>query len=129
MTVYTIFGIVAAIAFGLALIRYFVKRPPNILLTFLQDFIGAFFIFSGFVKAVDPLGTSYKMHEYYEAFAQDGLRPFWDFLANFSTLSAILMIAAELFIGFMLLIGWRPKLTVAIIWLLTLFFTALTGYT
>lgn len=129
MTVYTIFGIVAAIAFVLALIRFVLKRPPNILITFLQDFVGAFFIFSGFVKAVDPLGTSYKMHEYYEAFAQDGLRPFWDFLANFSTLSAIIMIATELFIGFMLLIGWRPKLTIGIIWLLTLFFTFLTGYT
>ena len=65
MTVYTIFGIVAAAAFFLALVRFVVNRPPNILITFLQDFVGCFFIFSGFVKAVDPLGTSYKMREYF----------------------------------------------------------------
>ncbi len=129
MTVYTIFGIVAAAAFVLALIRFFVNRPPNILITFLQDFIGCFFIFSGFVKAVDPLGTSYKMHEYFEAFAGEGLRPLWEYMATWSSFMAVTMIALELFVGFVLLIGWKPRLTVGIIWLLTLFFTFLTGYT
>src|SRR6188768_3920963 len=102
MTVYTIFGIVAAAAFALALIRFLVKRPPNILITFLQDFVGAFFIFSGFVKAVDPLGTGYKMHEYFEAFAAEGLRPLWEYMSAFSPYMAIIMIALELFVGFML---------------------------
>ena len=129
MTVYTIFGIVGAAAFLLALIRFWVNRPPNILVTFIQDFVGVFFMFSGFVKAVDPLGTSYKMHEYFEAFAGEGLRPLWEFMANFSTFMAIVMIALELFVGLMLVIGWRPRITVGVIWLLTLFFTLLTGYT
>jgi uncharacterized membrane protein YphA (DoxX/SURF4 family) len=129
MTVYTIFGIVALGAFILALIRFIVNRPPNILITFLQDFVGVFFIFSGFVKAVDPLGTSYKMHEYFEAFSVEGLRPMWEYIATFSTFFAIVMIAAELFVGLMLIIGWKPRFTVGIIWLLTLFFTFLTGFT
>ncbi len=129
MTVYTIFALVAAAAFGLALIRFIVNRPPNILITFLHDFIGCFFIFSGFVKAVDPLGTSYKMHEYFEAFAGEGFRPLWEYLATWSTFMAVTMIALELFVGFVLLIGWKPRFTVGVIWLLTLFFTFLTGYT
>ncbi|MDB5282438.1 MAG: hypothetical protein JWO06_1513 [Bacteroidota bacterium] len=129
MNVYTIFGLVAVAAFALALIRFVVNRPPNILITFLQDFVGVFFMFSGFVKAVDPLGTSYKMHEYFEAFAQEGFRPFWEYLANCSTFFAIAMIALELLVGFALVIGWKPRLTTGIIWLLTLFFTFLTGYT
>ena len=129
MTVYTIFALVAAAAFALALIRFLVKRPPNIMITFLQDFIGVFFIFSGFVKAVDPLGTSYKMHEYFEAFAGEGFRPMWEYLATWSTFMAVVMIALELFVGLMLIIGWKPRFTVGIIWLLTLFFTFLTGYT
>ena len=129
MTVYTIFGIVAAAAFFLALVRFVVNRPPNILITFLQDFVGCFFIFSGFVKAVDPLGTSYKMREYFEAFGGEGFPKFWEYIANYSTFFAIVMIAAELFIGLMLLIGWRPRFTIGVIWLLTLFFTFLTGYT
>ena len=129
MTVYNIFGIVAAIAFGLALLRFIFARTPNILITFLQDFVGAFFIFSGFVKAVDPLGTSYKMKEYFEAFGAEGMRPMWEYIANYSTFFAIVMIAAELFIGLMLIIGWKPRFTIGIFWLLTLFFTFLTGYT
>lgn len=129
MTVYTIFAVVAAAAFVLALVRFIISRPPNILITFLQDFIGCFFIFSGLVKAVDPLGTSYKMHEYFEAFAGEGLRPLWEYLATWSTFMAVTMIALELFVGFVLLIGWKPRFTLGIIWLLTLFFTFLTGYT
>lgn len=129
MTVYSIFAMVAVVAFVLAAVRFFVKRPPNILITFVQDFVGALFIFSGFVKAVDPLGTGYKMHEYFEAFAGEGFRPFWEYLAGFSTFMAVVMIALELFVGLMLIIGWRPRLTVGIVWLLTLFFTFLTGYT
>jgi len=140
MTVYTIFGIVAVAAFVLALIRFIFHRPPNVLITFVQDFVGSFFIFSGFVKAVDPLGTSYKMREYFEAFSGEKiyflsaalngkLTSLWDFCANLSTPVAIIMIAAELFFGLMLIIGWKPKLTVGVIWLLTLFFTFLTGYT
>lgn len=129
MNVYTIFVLVALAALVLGLVRYFVSRPSNLAVTFLQDFIGCFFIFSGFVKAVDPLGTSYKMHEYFEAFAAEGLRPVWEYLSTWSTFMAVVMIALELFVGFVLLIGWKPRFTVGVLWLLTLFFTILTGYT
>jgi len=129
MTVYTIFLVVGLAALLLTALRFFKARPSNWVVCYLQNFVGALFIFSGFVKAVDPLGTSYKMHEYFEAFAQEGGRALWEYLAHFSTPFAILMIAAELFVGFMLLIGWKPRFTVAIIWWLTLFFTLLTGYT
>jgi uncharacterized membrane protein YphA (DoxX/SURF4 family) len=129
MTVYSIFGIIGAVAILLTALRYLISKPSNVVICYLQNFVGALFIFSGFVKAVDPLGTGYKMHEYFEAFSQEGLRPLWEWLANFSTFFAIVMIAAELFIGLMLLIGWKPRFTVAIVWWLTLFFTILTGYT
>ncbi|HLP51813.1 MAG TPA: DoxX family protein [Chitinophagales bacterium] len=129
MTVYTIFTIIGIAALVLTGLRWFIARPTNWLICYLQNFVGSLFIFSGFVKAVDPLGTGYKMHEYFEAFAGEGLRPVWEYLATWSTFMAIVMIALELFIGLMLIIGWKPKLTVAIIWWLTLFFTILTGYT
>ena len=115
MTVQLLFGIIGLVALGITALRYFVARPSNLLVCYLQNFVGALFVFSGFVKAVDPLGTGYKMHEYFEAFSQEGLRPVWEWLANFSTLSAIVMIAAELFFGLMLLVGWMPRLTVAVI--------------
>lgn len=129
MTVYTIFLVVGLAALVLTALRYFIARPSNWVVCYLQNFIGALFIFSGFVKAVDPLGTSYKMHEYFEAFAQEGGRVLWEYMAQFTTPFAVIMIATELFVGFMLLIGWKPRFTLAIIWWLTLFFTVLTGYT
>lgn len=129
MTVYSIFIYVGIAALLLTALRYFIARPANWLICYLQNFVGSLFIFSGFVKAVDPLGTSYKMHEYFEAFAGEGLRPVWEYLATWSTFMSIVMIALELFVGFMLIIGWKPRFTVAIIWALTLFFTVLTGYT
>jgi uncharacterized membrane protein YphA (DoxX/SURF4 family) len=129
MTVYSIFTYVGIAALLLTVLRYFIARPTNWLICYLQNFVGSLFIFSGFVKAVDPLGTSYKMHEYFEAFAGEGLRPVWEYLATWSTFMSITMIALELFVGLMLIIGWKPRFTVAIIWWLTLFFTVLTGYT
>lgn len=140
MTVYTIFLLVGIAALVLSLLRYFVFQQKEVIIPFLQHFVGALFVFSGFVKAIDPLGTSYKMHEYFEAFAGENiyflsaamnekLRALWEFIGNFSTPMAIIMIAAEMFFGIMLIVGWRPRLTVAVVWFLTLFFTFLTGYT
>ena len=37
-------------------------------LTYLQNFAGALFVFSGYVKAVDPKGTAYKMEQYFGEF-------------------------------------------------------------
>lgn len=131
MTVYSLFTYIAIAALVITALRYVIKKPTNLLLTYLQSFVGALFIFSGFVKAVDPLGTGYKMHEYFESFIKDfpQFTKFWEWSATMATPMAITMIALEVFLGFMLLIGWQKRLTIALIYALTLFFTLLTGYT
>jgi hypothetical protein len=67
MTVYTLFLYIGVVALLLTALRYFLQGYTKVLLSFLQNFVGTLFVFSGFVKAVDPMGTSIKMHEYFEA--------------------------------------------------------------
>jgi hypothetical protein len=55
MTIYTLFGMIGAIALAVTLIRFFVQRPMNLFLGYVQDFVGVLFIFSGFVKAIDGI--------------------------------------------------------------------------
>lgn len=84
--------------------------------------VGLLFIFSGLVKANDPLGLSYKMQEFFEIW---GLHQF-----NSSTLLlSVLMNAFEIIAGFALLVGWRIRLFSWLLLALIVFFTFLTGYT
>lgn len=63
----------------------------------LRLFLGAVFIFSGFVKAIDPWGTFYKITEYFSAFGWDGLlslATFFTFaLAIFEFVMGVLLFA------------------------------------
>jgi len=64
---------------------------------------GFVFIFSGFVKAVDPLGSTYKFVDYFHAFNMAWLEP-----AAFPL--AILLSGSEFLIGVCLLLFIRNKL-------------------
>src|SRR5882757_10993323 len=83
--------------------------------------VGILFIFSGLVKANDPLGLSYKMQEFFEV---------WNFhwLDNFTLAFSIIMIVFEIVAGVAILLGWRMKLFSWLLLLLIIFFTFLTGY-
>src|SRR4030042_2285692 len=72
---------------------------------------GLVFVFSGFVKGIDPLGSTYKFQDYFEAFHLD-------FLNGLAFPLAIILSTLELVIGLNLLIGIRVKLTS---WLLLFF--------
>ena len=85
-------------------------------------FVGGLFIFSGFVKAIDPLGTSYKIGEYFTEF---GLM----FLEPVTLPISVVMIVLEIVLGVTLLLGYQMKLTSILLLLLIFFFTFLTGYT
>ena len=85
--------------------------------------VGALFIFSGFVKLVDPIGSKYKFQEY---FSEDVLN--LEFLIPYALPFAIILIVAEILLGVMILIGYKSKLTVWSLFLLTLIFLFLTWY-
>ena len=85
--------------------------------------VGSLFIFSGFVKLIDPIGSQYKFQEY---FSEGVLN--MEFLIPYALPFAILLIVAEIVLGVMILIGYKPKLTVWSLFLLTLIFLFLTWY-
>lgn len=85
--------------------------------------VGVTFVFSGFVKLVDPIGSQYKFEEYFGA---DVLN--LEFLIPYALPFSILLILAEIMLGVMLLLGYLPKLTVWSLLLIMLVFLFLTWY-
>ena len=83
--------------------------------------VGVLFIFSGLVKANDPLGLSYKMQEFFEIWNMHWLN---DYTLAFS----ILMITFEIIAGVAVLVGYKMRLFSWLLLLLIIFFTFLTGY-
>lgn len=94
----------------------------KISVTLIRILTGVLFIFSGLVKANDPLGLSYKMQEFFEVWGVHGFN-------SWTLLMSVLMNAFEIIAGFALLLGWRIKLFSWLLLILIVFFTFLTGYT
>lgn len=95
----------------------------NVLLSVLRLVFGGVFIFSGFVKAIDPLGSTYKIQDYLTAFG--------GFFENFSALAlpaAIALSTLELLIGLALFFKIHVKLATWGGLLFMLFMTPLTLY-
>lgn len=94
------------------------------ILTHITRFIVAItFIFSGFVKLVDPLGSAYKFEEYFGA---DVLN--LEFLSPYALQFSIMLILAEIMLGVMLLVGYKAKFTVWSLIVITGLFLFLTWY-
>ena len=105
------------------------KKRMKILVNIARVLVGSLFIFSGLVKAIDPLGLAYKMQEFFEVWAADGYLPkLMNWLNNYAVGFSIFMITLEVALGVALLIGWQKKLTAWLLFLLTLFFTFLTAF-
>ena len=90
--------------------------------------VGGLFIFSGFIKANDPLGFSYKLKEYFEVFQADTGLSLFEAFAHIALPLAIIVCASEIILGVMLLIGFKPKLTLWLLFAQIAFFTFLTFY-
>ena len=79
------------------------------------------FIFSGFVKAVDPLGTQYKIHDYLAAW---GLA---QYVPDLMTLAAsVLLSTVEFFLGICLLFAIRRRLVSKAVLVIMIIMTLLT---
>lgn len=97
------------------------KDRPDLLLWFSRLFVGFLFVFSGLIKANDPMGFGYKLQEYFQVFGMS-------FLNDYSTLIAIGICALEVIFGALLLLGVA---SIKVSWgllILIIFFTFLTFY-
>ena len=83
--------------------------------------VGLLFIFSSFTKGVDPLGTKYKMLEYFAAYGIEWMN-------DAALVLAVVMILAEFIVGICLLTNVLPRLATLGAALLMLFFTATTFF-
>jgi len=83
--------------------------------------VGLLFIFSGLIKANDPLGLSYKMQEFFDVW---GIQ----FLTDYTLGFALVMNTLEIVAGIALLIQFPYKQTLWLLLGLIVFFSFLTGY-
>jgi uncharacterized membrane protein YphA (DoxX/SURF4 family) len=101
----------------------------KISVTIARIIVGVLFIFSGMIKAIDPLGLTYKMQEFFEVWGREGyITPLMNWMYKYSFLFSIIMITLEVVLGFALLTGFYKKLTLRMLMLLMIFFTFLTSY-
>lgn len=95
------------------------EKTISVLLSISRIIPGAVFIFSGFVKGVDPLGSAYKFSDYFNAFNIGFLEPA-------ALLMSYVMSAIEFLIGISLVFRFRFRLGAWVLTVLLGFFTILT---
>lgn len=136
MTIVKLMTWIGIAALLVTILTVYLKKTKNPFITFLQFFAGILFLVSGFVKAVDPLGTAFKTEQYFDAFyytfegtKMSFIAPLFHFLNNYVNAFSIGTIVLEMMLGVMLILGIKPKLTAWAFFLLMIFFTCLTGFT
>lgn len=97
------------------------NKTLKILVNIARVLLGLCFVFSGFVKALDPLGSTYKINDYLDAFG-------WVYFKDLSFLLSVLLSATEFFLGMALLIGIYKHTISLLLLLFMLFLTPLTFY-
>ncbi len=97
------------------------KPKSNTLLWICRMLVGILFIFSGLIKANDPIGFGYKLQEYFHVFQMSSLN-------DYSTWIAIVICALEVILGVLLLLGIAGRKVAWGLLLLIVFFTFLTFY-
>lgn len=89
-------------------------------------FVGCVFLFSSFVKGVDPMGTAFKITEYLTTWSFGSLSFEW--LVPMAPVFSMSLIVAEFTVGMMLIFGAFRRLSAWALVLMMLFFTCSTLY-
>ena len=95
--------------------------PYRLIASISRTLLGLVFIFSGVVKAIDPLGTVYKIEDYLKAFGG-----FFNELLPMAELAAWALIILELLLGVCMVLNVRTRWTS---WFALLFYLVMTPLT
>ena len=97
--------------------------PAKILVNFCRVLLGLTFMFSGVVKAIDPVGTQIKLSDYLYAFGMGGY-----LLDSTLIILACLLAGLEILVGAYLLVGAFPKGTSLVVLVMMVLLTPFTIY-
>ena len=103
----------------LVLVIYFSKRFTKTQITLSRILLGLLFIYSGFVKGVDPIGTEYRIVDYFIAFGTDWAIPL-------ALPLSVLMNSVEFVLGILLLLNVGMQITSWLVMLMMAVFTVIT---
>ncbi len=87
-------------------------------------FVGLVFLFSSFVKGVDPMGTAFKVQEYMTAWSIGSLTFEW--ALPLAGVLSVGLICAEFLVGVLLIFNAYRRLSAWLLALMMLFFTVTT---
>lgn len=99
-------------------------RFAKLMTTVCRILLGSVFVFSGIVKAIDPVGTQIKFTDYLLAFGWDGL-----FMDSTLLMFAALLAGVEFLLGIYILMGVFTKGTTRLLFLMMIVLTPFTLYT
>ena len=94
----------------------------TVLMNICRVLLALVLVASGFVKAVDPKGTMYKLQEYLSALSIDMFSNEW------LLLFASILAAGEFLLGLFILMGVYRRFVASLSFVVILFFTLLTSY-
>ncbi len=113
----TLIAILIPITASMLFSGYYNKAGLNLC----RFLVGALFVFSSFMKGIDPLGTKYKMLDYFIAYNIEWLN-------SLALVLAIALIMAEFIVGICLMLNLLPRLATLGASLLMIFFTISTFF-
>ncbi len=114
-----IFLIVLLANFGFA--SFYAKKLDKTVLNVSRLLLGALFVYSGTVKGVDPLGTQFRIEDYFYAYGTEWAVPFALFLS-------VVLNAAEFALGALLILRIKTNWVSVLTTLMMLLFTITTLY-
>jgi uncharacterized membrane protein YphA (DoxX/SURF4 family) len=103
----------------IALVIIFINAFGKAQITISRMLLGLLFIFSGFVKGVDPVGTQYRIEDYFIAFGTDWAIPL-------ALPLSVILNATEFVLGFLLLFNVNMRITAWLVLIMMGVFTVLT---